>query len=122
MRITALIEGAKRKCLKAVGDEELCRKAMDVATEALKNKRVYVPGRPGVLTAWSADYEYIHFGVTERGEIVIELTGRALPTILIYVSKNRVRTEIVDENYLGMLNARIEHMLQTAQRIINGGA
>jgi hypothetical protein len=117
MRIT-IIEETRRRCVEVVGDEDLCRKAVEVAAEAIKNRRVYVPGRPGVLTAWSAQYEYVQFGVTERDEVVIELIGHALPTIVIHVSKDRVRTEIVDENYLAMLNAHIEHILQTAQKII----
>ena len=121
MRIEALIKDAKRRCVETVRDEELCRKAVDIAAEAVKNRRVYVPGRPGVLTVWSAQYEHIHFGVNERGEVVIELIGRALPIIAIYVSRDRVRTEVVDENYLAMLNARLEHILETARRIIRRG-
>ena len=123
MWIETLIKDAKRRCVETVKDEELCRKAVDIAAEAVKNRRVYVPGRPGVLTAWSAQYEHIHFGVNERGEVVIELIGHALPIIAIYVSRDRVRTEVVDENYLAMLNARLEHILETARRIIrHGGA
>jgi hypothetical protein len=115
--LAALLVEAARRCVEVLGDEELCRRVITIATEAVANGRVYVHGRPARMIAWAVNYEQIHFAATDRG-VVLEFTARGLPSIVIYIAKDRVTTEVVDENYVAMLNHRDEDILQKAQKII----
>jgi len=113
---TLLVEATQR-CVEVLGDEELCRRAVAVAVEAVANRHVYVRGQPTRITAWSANYEQIHFSASDRG-VVLELTARGLPSIVIHVTRDKVTTEVIDENYIAMLNHRDESILQIVQKII----
>jgi hypothetical protein len=115
--LAALLVEAARRCVEVLGDEELCRRVITIATEAVANGRVYIHGRPARVVAWSANYEQIHFAASDGG-VVLELTARGLPLIVIYITKDRVTTEVIDENYVAMLNHRDEDILQKAQKII----
>jgi hypothetical protein len=79
---------------------------------------VYVPGRPGYVLAWATSYEELRLGVNERGEVVVELAGRGLPTIAIYVAKDKIRTVVADENYIAMHNHHDKGILRVAQAIV----
>ena len=116
--LPALIEDVVRRCVEAVEDEGLCKKAVDVALEALVNRRVYVPGRPAHVTAWVANYEEIQFGVNDAGEVVLESSGKGLPTISIYVAKDKIRTVVADENYIAMHNHHDRDILRIVQAIV----
>ncbi len=116
--LSALLKDTERRCIEAVGDEEHCKKAIDIALEAVMNRRVYIPGRPAYVTAWVANYEDLRFGVNDAGEVVLEFVGRGLPTIAIYVAKDRVRTVVADENYIGMHNHYDKNILSIAQAIV----
>ena len=113
---TLLVEATQR-CVETLGDEELCKRAIAVAAEAVAYGRVYAHGKPARITAWSANYEQIHFTASDR-EVVLEFTAHGLPSIVIYVARDRVTTEVIDENYIAMLNHRDENILQKAQKII----
>ncbi|MFZ8812212.1 MAG: hypothetical protein ACO2PN_29435 [Pyrobaculum sp.] len=114
---TLLVETARR-CVEALGDEELCRKVITVATEAAVNGRVYVHGKPAKVTAWSAKYEQMHVAASDGG-VVLEFTTHGLPSIVIYVTKDRVTTEVIDMNYIAALNQYDENILQKAKKIIS---
>lgn len=116
--LSALIGDAERRCVEAAEDEELCKKAADIALEAVVNRRVYVPGRPAYVTAWVANYEDLRFGVNDAGEVVLEFSSKGLPTISIYVTKDRVRTVVADENYIAMHNHYDRDILRILQTIV----
>jgi hypothetical protein len=115
--LVTLLTEATQRCIEVLGDRELCRRAVAVAAEAVANGRVYVHGKPTRVTAWSANYSQMHFAASDRG-VVIEFTAHGLPSIVIYVTRDRITTEVIDENYIGMLNRYDEDMLQKAQKII----
>jgi hypothetical protein len=52
--LAALLVEAVRRCVEVLGDEELCKRVITIATEAVANGRVYVHGRPARMIAWSA--------------------------------------------------------------------
>ncbi len=112
------LKDVERRCIKTVGDRELCKKTVAVAFDTVVNRRVSIPGRPAYVTAWVADYEDLRFGVNDAGEVVLEFSGRGLPTISIYVAKDRVRTVVEDENYIAMHNLHDRDILSKAQAII----
>jgi hypothetical protein len=115
--LSMLLKDVERRCIEAVGDGELCKKAVDVALKALVNRSVYVAGRPAYVTAWVANYETVRFGVNDAGEVVLEFSGRGLPTISIYV-KDKIRTVVEDENYIAMHNHHDRDILRMARKIV----
>jgi hypothetical protein len=118
MMLSALLKDAERRCIETVEDEELCRKVVDVALEAVVNRQVYIPGKPAYVTAWATNYETLQFSVNDAGEVVLELSGRGLPTIAIYVAKDKIRTVVADENYVAMHNHHDRNILHIAQSIV----
>jgi len=116
--LSALIEDVERRCIEAVEDEELCRKAAGIALEAVLNRRVYIPGRPGYVTAWVANYKELRFGVNDAGEVVVEFSGKGLPTISIYVARDKIKTVVADENYIAMHNQYDRDILRVVQTIV----
>jgi len=115
--LAALLVEAARRCVEVLGDGELCKRVITIATEAVANGRVYVHGRPAKMIAWTVNYEQIHFAASDGG-VVLEFTARGLPSIVIYIAKDRVTTEVIDVNHVAMLNHRDEDILQKAQKII----
>ena len=114
----SLLEDTERRCVEATGDVALCMKAINIALEAVVNRRVQVAGRPAYVTAWVANYEELRFGVNDAGEIVLEFSNRGLPTISIYVTKDRVRTVVADVNYIAMHNHHDRDILRIVLNIV----
>ena len=49
---------------------------------------------------------------------MLEFSSKGLPTISIYVTKDRVRTVVADENYIAMHNHHDRDILRIVQTIV----
>ena len=114
----SLLEDTERRCVEATGDVALCMKTINIALEAVVNRRVYTTGKPAYVTAWVANYEELRFGVNDAGEVVLEFSSKGLPTISIYVTKDKIRTVVADENYIAMHNHHDRDILHIVQTIV----
>lgn len=119
----AVLEATIRKCEDELGDEALCRRAIELAADVAAKKRieydVETPTGPvKSITAWLYDHENLSFAAdVKRGEVVLEFTGNGVPTVIVYVSKAGVRSLTANTEYVAMSNPYDPDILRVVKAI-----
>jgi len=119
----AILETTIKKCEAELGDEELCRKAIEVAADVAVKKRIeYDVGTPTgavrSIVAWLYDHEELSFAANpKRHEVVLEFTGNGVPTVIVYISRSGVRSVVANTEYVAMSNPHDPDILRVVKAI-----
>jgi len=124
----AILEATVRKCEAELGDEALCRRAIELAADVAAKKRIEYDvetpvGTVKSVTAWLYDHENLSFAAdVRRREVVLEFTGSGVPTVIVTVSKAGVRSLVASTEYVAMSNPYDESILRVVKAIATGRA
>jgi hypothetical protein len=124
----AILEATIRKCADELGDGELCRRAVELASDVAVKKRVEYDvetpmGAVRSVTAWLYDHDNLSFAAdVRRGEVVLEFVGNGVPTVIVRVSRSGVRCLAANTEYVALSNPHDPDILRVVKAIATGRA
>ncbi|MFP3169471.1 MAG: hypothetical protein RXR01_10215 [Thermoproteus sp.] len=119
----AILEATVRKCEDELGDEALCRRAIELAADVAAKKRIEYDvetpmGTVKSVTAWLYDHENLSFAAdVKRGEVVLEFTGSGVPTVIVTISASGVRSLVASTEYVALGNPHDPDILRVVKAI-----
>ena len=113
-------------CSAAVGDKELCERAMNKALSVINDNRIeYVKdtpaGRMAFVTAWRYKFNVLDINVDmDNEELLLVFAAAGLPSLIITISKQKESVVMASSEYFALHNAYDPAILNIVKNIVKG--